>query len=310
MNYSSQLQKDTPKIKHWLNAARLRTLPLSLSGIILGSFLAASQHQFQFLIFILAIGTTIGFQVLSNFANDYGDGVKGTDNENRVGPERALQSGIISPKQMLQGIYITIGITLLLALGLIYVSFGTENFLYSVLFFFLGIASIAAAMKYTMGKNAYGYSGLGDVFVFLFFGLLSVVGSTFLYTQSVHWTTFLPAMTIGFLSAGVLNLNNMRDRASDILSNKNTLVVTLGAEKAKIYHYFLLILGLLCSLVYVGIHYQSPFQFLFLIAFLPIVKHFITVVKNTIPANLDPELKKLALATFLYSLLFGLGQIF
>ena len=310
MNYSSQLQKDTPKIKHWLNAARLRTLPLSLSGIILGSFLAASQHQFQFLIFILAIGTTIGFQVLSNFANDYGDGVKGTDNENRVGPERALQSGIISPKQMLQGIYITIGITLLLALGLIYVSFGTENFLYSVLFFFLGIASIAAAMKYTMGKNAYGYSGLGDVFVFLFFGLLSVVGSTFLYTQSVHWTTFLPAMTIGFLSAGVLNLNNMRDRASDILSNKNTLVVKLGAEKAKIYHYFLLILGLLCSLVYVGIHYQSPFQFLFLIAFLPIVKHFITVVKNTIPANLDPELKKLALATFLYSLLFGLGQIF
>ena len=310
MNYSSQLQKDTPKIKHWLNAARLRTLPLSLSGIILGSFLAASQHQFQFLIFILAIGTTIGFQVLSNFANDYGDGVKGTDNENRVGPERALQSGIISPKQMLQGIYITIGITLLLALGLIYVSFGTENFLYSVLFFFLGIASIAAAMKYTMGKNAYGYSGLGDVFVFLFFGLLSVVGSTFLYTQSVHWTTFLPAMTIGFLSAGVLNLNNMRDRASDILSNKNTLVVKLGAEKAKIYHYFLLILGLLCSLVYVRIHYQSPFQFLFLIAFLPIVKHFITVVKNTIPANLDPELKKLALATFLYSLLFGLGQIF
>ena len=310
MNNSSQLQKDTPKIKHWLNAARLRTLPLSLSGIILGSFLAASQHQFQFLIFILAIGTTIGFQVLSNFANDYGDGVKGTDNENRVGPERALQSGIISPKQMLQGIYITIGITLLLALGLIYVSFGTENFLYSVLFFFLGIASIAAAMKYTMGKNAYGYSGLGDVFVFLFFGLLSVVGSTFLYTQSVHWTTFLPAMTIGFLSAGVLNLNNMRDRASDILSNKNTLVVKLGAEKAKIYHYFLLILGLLCSLVYVGIHYQSPFQFLFLIAFLPIVKHFITVVKNTIPANLDPELKKLALATFLYSLLFGLGQIF
>jgi 1,4-dihydroxy-2-naphthoate polyprenyltransferase len=310
MNNSSQLQKDTPKIKHWLNAARLRTLPLSLSGIILGSFLAASQHQFQVLIFILAIGTTIGFQVLSNFANDYGDGVKGTDNENRVGPERALQSGIISPKQMLQGIYITIGITLLLALGLIYVSFGTENFLYSVLFFFLGIASIAAAMKYTMGKNAYGYSGLGDVFVFLFFGLLSVVGSTFLYTQSVHWTTFLPAMTIGFLSAGVLNLNNMRDRASDILSNKNTLVVKLGAEKAKIYHYFLLILGLLCSLVYVGIHYQSPFQFLFLIAFLPIVKHFITVVKNTIPANLDPELKKLALATFLYSLLFGLGQIF
>jgi 1,4-dihydroxy-2-naphthoate octaprenyltransferase len=296
-------------MKHWIQAARLRTLPLSLSGIILGSFLAASQDKFNWSICVLAIFTTIGFQVLSNFANDYGDGVKGTDNENRVGPERALQSGAISPKQMLRGIYITVALTLLVALALIYVSFGVENFGYSVLFFFLGIASIAAAIKYTMGKNAYGYSGLGDVFVFLFFGLLSVVGSEFLYTQELNVLAFLPAISIGLLSAGVLNLNNMRDRASDILSNKNTLVVKLGAVTAKKYHYSLLIFSIVFVVAFTFINYNSPFQLLFLIAFLPIAKHFITVVNNNEPKDLDPELKKLALSTFLFSLLFGLGQI-
>lgn len=296
-------------MKHWIQAARLRTLPLSLSGIILGSFLAASQGKFNWLTCTLAILTTIGFQVLSNFANDYGDGVKGTDNENRVGPERALQSGAISPKQMLRGIYFTVAITLIIALTLIYVSFGVENFAYSVLFFFLGIASIAAAIKYTMGKNAYGYSGLGDVFVFLFFGLLSVVGSEFLYTQKLNILSFMPAASIGLLSAGVLNLNNMRDRASDILSHKNTLVVKLGAIAAKKYHYALLIISLVLAILFTLLTYKSPLQFLFLIAFVPVTKHFFTVLKNNEAKELDPELKKLALSTFLFSLLFGLGQI-
>ncbi len=296
-------------MKHWIQAARLRTLPLSLSGIILGSFLAANQDKFDWTIFTLAILTTIGFQVLSNFANDYGDGVKGTDNENRVGPERALQSGAITPKQMLKAIYITVAITLLVALVLIYVSFGVENFAYSVLFFVLGIASIVAAMKYTMGKSAYGYSGLGDVFVFLFFGLLSVVGCEFLYTQQLQVISFLPACSVGLLSAGVLNLNNMRDRASDILSKKNTLVVKIGASKAKIYHYTLLIAAFLLAILFVLLNSTSPLQYLFTIAFLPITKHFVTVVKNKNPQELDPELKKLALSTFLFSILFGLGQI-
>lgn len=296
-------------MKHWIEAARLRTLPLSLSGIILGGFLAEKNDVFNGLIFLFSVLTTIGFQVLSNFANDYGDGVKGTDNENRVGPERALQSGAITPKQMLQGIYTTVALTLVVALILIYVSFGVENFGYSVLFFFLGLASIAAAIKYTMGSNAYGYSGLGDVFVFLFFGLLSVVGSLFLYTKNVDSTTFLPAFTVGFLSAAVLNLNNMRDRASDILSHKNTLVVKMGAKKAKEYHYALLMLAFVSSVMYVISDYNSPFQFLFLIAFVPIAMHFVRVTKNKEVAKLDPELKIVALSTFLYSILFGLGQI-
>ncbi len=291
--------------KDYIQAARLRTLPLSVSGIILGSFLAYAYGFFDWKIFVLAMFTTIGFQVLSNFANDYGDGMKGTDNEDRVGPKRALQSGAISPKQMLNAIKITGVITLLLALLLIYVSFGKENFGYSVLFFFLGIASIVAAIKYTMGKNAYGYSSLGDVFVFIFFGLLSVYGSYFLYTKHLDYMVFLPAISIGLLSVGVLNLNNMRDRESDTKSNKNTLVVKIGGASAKKYHYFLLIVAFISAILYV----TEPKQFLFVIAFIPIFIHLRTVYKNKNPKDLDPELKKLALSTFLFAILFGLGQI-
>ena len=296
-------------VKSWLSAARLRTLPLSLSGIILGSFLAYSNGYFNIYILIFAILTTVGFQVISNFANDYGDGVKGTDNEDRIGPVRALQSGEISPKQMLNAIIITGVITLIIALILIYVSFGKENIFYSILFFLLGLGSIAAAVKYTMGKNAYGYSGFGDVFVFLFFGLLSVCGTYFLYVQSIDYTIFFPAFSVGLLSAGVLNLNNMRDRESDEKSNKNTLVVKTGAKFAKNYHYFLLIAAFLFALLYVIIHYRTAWQFLFIVAFIPIFKHLLTVYKNRDEKKLDPELKKLALSTFLFALLFGLGQI-
>ncbi len=288
---------------------RLRTLPLSLSGIVVGSFLAYSNDFFNISILILSILTTVGFQVISNFANDYGDGVKGTDNEDRIGPVRALQSGAISPKQMLNAIKITGMVTLLIALLLIYVSFGKENIFYSVLFFLLGIGSIAAAVKYTVGKNAYGYAGFGDVFVFLFFGLLSVCGSYFLYVHSLDYTIFFPAFSVGLLSVGVLNLNNMRDRESDAKAGKNTLIVKIGAKSAKYYHYYILIAAFLFALLYVIIHYQSPWQFIFVLAFIPVFKHLFTVYKNENAKELDPELKKLALSTFLFSFLFGLGQI-
>jgi len=296
-------------IKAFIKAARLRTLPLSISGIIVGSFLGYANEYFDWKICILALVTTIGFQVLSNFANDYGDGVKGTDNTDRIGPKRALQTGEITPKQMLNVIKMTGFITFMIALLLIYLSFGKENRLYFFLFLIFGLASIAAAIKYTMGKKAYGYSGFGDVFVFLFFGWLSVVGSYFLYTKSLDITVFLPATTIGFLSVGVLNLNNMRDRESDARANKNTLVVKIGEEFAKYYHYYLLIASFLCASLYVIIHYRSPYQFLFLLAFVPIFKHLYTVYKNDNAKDLDPELKKLALSTFLFSFLFGIGQI-
>ncbi len=295
--------------KAFIQAARLRTLPLSLSGIIVGSFLAYSNGYFDWKICTLALVTTIGFQVLSNFANDYGDGVKGTDNADRVGPERALQSGAITPKQMLNAIKVTGVITFIIALLLIYISFGKENVMYVFLFLVLGIASIAAAIKYTMGKKAYGYSGYGDVFVFLFFGWLSVVGSYFLYAKQLDFTIFLPATSVGMLSVGVLNLNNIRDRESDAKANKETIVVKIGEEFAKYYHYYLLVASFLLALLYVMVHYSSPKQFLFMIAFIPIFKHLYTVYKTKEAKDLDPELKKLALSTFLFALLFGLGQI-
>mgnify|MGYP005989621559 FL=1 len=295
-------------VKNYIQAARLRTLPLSVSGIIVGSFLAASQGFFNWIISLLAIFTTIGFQVLSNFANDYGDGIKGTD-DNRTGEKRLVASGAISPKQMKSAMIITTIITLIIALLLIYVAFGKDNFGYSILFFFLGVASISAAIKYTVGNSAYGYSGFGDVFVFVFFGLLSVVGSYFLFTKEINFTIFLPAFSIGLLSTAVLNLNNMRDRVNDKKANKNTLVVKIGAEFAKYYHYYLIISSFLFALLYVVIKFENPFQFLFVIAYLPLIKHLFFVIKNKDEAALDSELKKVALSTFLFGILFGLGQV-
>ncbi|MDY7393778.1 1,4-dihydroxy-2-naphthoate polyprenyltransferase [Aureibaculum sp. 2210JD6-5] len=306
---NSQPETLSSKPKTFVNAARLRTLPLSISGIIVGSFLAYANGFFDWRICLLAVLTTVGFQVLSNFANDYGDGIKGTDNHERIGPQRALQSGIISAREMLNAMIVTGVVTFLIAILLLYISFGEDNLLYFLLFLMLGLASIAAAIKYTVGKKAYGYSGFGDVFVFLFFGWLSVVGSYFLYSQQLDWTIFLPATSIGLLSVGVLNLNNLRDRISDEKANKRTLVVKIGERTAKNYHYFLLITAFLAAFLYNFLHYNSPKQFIFIIAFIPIFKHLFTVYINNDTTKLDPELKKLALSTFLFSVLFGLGQI-
>ena len=199
------------KFKAWLNAARLRTLPLSLSGILVGTALANIYGYWDLYIFTLALLTTVAFQITSNFANDYGDGVKGTDNEDRIGPMRALQSGQLSVSELKTGIRIAVVIDLFLVFLLLYFSFQQEHLKYVILFSILGIASIWAAIKYTIGNNAYGYKGFGDLFVFIFFGLLSVLGSMFLYTKSFIPISILPAASIGFLSTAVLNLNNLRD---------------------------------------------------------------------------------------------------
>ena len=297
------------KFSSWINAARLRTLPLSISGIIVGTTIAVQQGSFNIVIFSLALCTTLGLQILSNLANDYGDGVKGTDNENRVGPARAIQSGLISAKEMKQGIWITAIATMILAVLLIYVAFGSENFLSAIVFFALGLAAIVAAIKYTVGENAYGYRGLGDVFVFIFFGLVAVYGSYFLYTLEFNWLVLLPAFAIGFLSAGVLNLNNMRDRESDANSGKNTLVVKMGASRSKNYHYTLIIGASFCLVLFSVFTADSWSDFLYLIGFIPLFLHLKRVVENENPMLLDPELKILALTTFFISILFGLGLI-
>ncbi len=298
------------KTKAWLNAARLRTLPLSFSGIIVGSALAFRENAFELPIFILALLTTLGFQVLSNFANDYGDGVKGTDNDERVGPKRALQSGLLTEAELKKGIIITTILTLLVTIVLIYVSFGTENLGYIVLFLLLGITAIIAAIKYTVGVNAYGYRAMGDVFVFVFFGLLSVLGSYFLYVQQLSLMIVLPAITIGLLSTAVLNLNNMRDRISDKKVSKITIPVLLGEKNAKKYHAFLLLGAYAAAFLYFYFSGVKFWQFLPLLAFIPLLKHYSVVKINRNPAALDSELKKVALSTFLFAVLFFVICIF
>lgn len=293
-----------PSAKIWLQAARVRTLPLSISGILVGGAMALKDNSFHWDIFILALLATLGFQVLSNYANDYGDGVKGTDNEDRVGPKRALQAGLLTPAQLKRGMYLTTALTIIVVLGLIYVSFGQDKPVLSIIYLLLGIAAIIAAIKYTVGKSAYGYRGLGDVFVFLFFGLVSVLGSYFLFTA--QWPTYhiLGAASIGFLAALVLHLNNMRDRESDAKVGKNTLAVYLGKHGALRYHNVLLGLGVLSWLGYLWLSNNPPIYFITGLAFLPLLIHFIKVQKETDPRLLDPQLKVVALSTFLLSLLY------
>ena len=304
-------------MKHWIEAARLRTLPLSVSGIIVGSMYAlrptdiidTPTEVFSWEIFALAILTTLGLQILSNFANDYGDGMKGTDNEDRVGPKRAIQSGVISPKAMKKAIIITSILTLISSILLIYFAFKDTNIGYSLFYLVLGMLAITSAIRYTVGNTAYGYRGFGDAFVFVFFGLVSTLGVNFLFSKQLNFDLFLPATAIGLLSVGVLNLNNMRDEASDKKSNKNTIVVKIGGEKAKKYHYFLIVSAMVLVLLFAIINDFNMDQYLFLLAYFPLTKHLVTVYKNQDQRALDPELKKLALTTFALSILLSLCMV-
>jgi 1,4-dihydroxy-2-naphthoate octaprenyltransferase len=297
------------KIKPWLSAFRLRTLPLSLSGIIIGSCFAHYNGKFDGYIMTFAILLTVALQILSNIANDYGDGIRGTDNENRIGPERAIQSGAITPGEMLEGIKVNMLIVLILTVGLVFISFGSKYLLYAILFLVVSGFSVYAAINYTVGSSPYGYKGLGDVFVFVFFGMLSVVGSYFLYTKKIDHHVWLPAISVGLLSMGVLNLNNMRDIESDKLASKETLAVKLGKHNAKTYHIILIATAILVSVVFSVLYYSRLWNFLFYIAFIPLLIHIKIVVRATNPRDFDPQLKVLALTTFLFSILLGVGYI-
>jgi len=296
-------------IKFWLSAIRLRTLPLSLSGIIVAASIAHYNGFFDVKILVLAILTTLSYQILSNLANDYGDGIKGTDDNNRVGPERAIQSGAISPDNMFAAIRICILIAIGLSFSLIFYAFGVYDFMYSIIFFILAIVSIIASIRYTIGKSAYGYRALGDIFVFMFFGLLSLIGGYFLFSKQLDHVVVLPAIAIGLLSASVLNINNMRDLESDRASNKITVAVKLGANKVKLYHYFLII-GAIATLVAFSILYFTGYNdLIFYVAFIPLIMHLLKVYRTADLKLLDSELKKVAISTFLLSLLLGLGII-
>lgn len=282
---------------------RLRTLPLSVSGIILGSAIAYYQDFWNPKIFSLALLTTILFQVLSNLANDLGDGIKGTDNENRIGPERAIQSGAISQKQMIVAIIICVVLGLTSAALLIY--FSAEGMTKQTLWIYIGLAilSTIAAVTYTIGKKAYGYHGLGDLMVLIFFGFVSVLGVYTLFSHIFLLDNILPAICIGLLSTAVLNLNNMRDYHNDVESNKITLVVKMGPNQAKLYHALIILVGLLSMAVFIS-KMNNPIYFVSLVPGLYLLYHLRVVMQTADPADFDPELKKVALATFSISILF------
>ena len=292
-------------MKDWLKAFRLRTLPLAFSSVITGTAVAIDIGFFDWITFSLALTTTLFLQILSNLANDYGDAEKGTDNENRIGPKRSIQSGVISKIQMKKAIIIFVFLCLLSGFSLVFYATRTISFWYPLTFILTGVMSILAAIKYTLGKGAYGYKGLGDLFVFIFFGFVGVIGTAVLNVHDFHFSMLLPAITIGCFSAAVLNLNNMRDWENDKASQKNTLVVKTGLSRAKKYHFTILMIGVFSSIAYVLQHKFRLIDLTFILAFIPIVLHLKTINKiDNTPAEFDPELKKVALSTFFYSILF------
>ena len=294
--------------KTWIKAFRLRTLPLAVSSILMGSFVAIFDGTYSGTVIGLAILTTVLLQILSNLANDYGDSQKGTDNVNRLGPERTVQSGAITPAQMKKGIIVFVILSLLSGVSLLYFSF-PDDFMLALIFLLIGLAAIWSAIKYTVGKGAYGYAGFGDLFVFLFFGLAGVLGTYYLNARTLNWEVVLPAMSLGFLSMGVLNLNNMRDIDNDVKSGKNTLASRLGFRRAKIYHAVLIISAILLTLDFVLANYESPLNLIFLLAAVIMILDLVKVLKTQEQGRLDPFLKKLALSTFLFTLLFGAGML-
>lgn len=294
------------QVKAWIHAFRLRTLPLALSSIAMGAFVAAFYEGLRWEVSLLAALTTLFLQVLSNLANDYGDASKGTDNMHRVGPERAVQSGKISLKEMRSAIILFSGFSLISGIVLIYK--GTRGMDMQVAFVFLalGLVAIAAAILYTVGRKAYGYSGFGDLFVFIFFGLLAVLGTYFLNTQSLMWDVLLPALTLGFFSTGVLNLNNLRDIENDKNSNKNTIAVKLGVSGSKRYHFALIGMGILSALLFNLLNFTSWILLLWMLPIIPLFAiDLIQIGKIKDLKLIDPYLKKLALKTLLFVILYG-----
>jgi len=293
----------------WIAAARLRTLPLSMAGIVTGNALAISHTDFSWALFAGTLLTAVTFQILSNFANDYGDGVKGTDNDNRVGPKRVLQQKLLSKKTLFNAIVLMGIVGLIVAMGTIALAFGLEEIQRSLVFLGLTIASIFAAYKYTAGKGAYGYYALGDLFVFVFFGGLAVMGSYYLQTQSLHPSVWWMALTIGCLSVGVLNLNNMRDMENDTAMGKKTIASLLGGNSAKTYHALLLLTSSVCLWIGLKPFADSFWHYFPVVIVIPLLFQLYKTLKTRSPIDFDVLLKPLALTTFILSLLVLVTQL-
>lgn len=275
----------------------------------MGSFLAASIRKFDWAICLWCCLTTIFLQILSNLANDYGDSIHGADSKDRQGPARAVQLGIISSRQM-QNAIISFGFLALFS-GLLLLNQALVGATQQTFYVFLGLGllSILAAITYTAGKKPYGYAGLGDVSVIIFFGWVGVMGTFYLYSRQFHPLLLLPATSCGLFAAAVLNINNIRDIESDRKAGKKSVPVRLGRQKAVIYHWLLLGLGMLCVVVYVSLDFRHIFQFLFLASFPLLFMNGWAISRKKTPAEIDPYLKKMALTTLLFVVSFGIGQL-
>jgi 1,4-dihydroxy-2-naphthoate polyprenyltransferase len=296
-------------MNNWIEAARPRTLPLALASILMGSFLAASKSTFNWPIFWLTIATTICLQVLSNFANDYGDTQNGADSAERQGPMRAVQSGEISAKTMFGAIIVMSLLSLCCGIFLLYEAF--EGFNSTAFFGFLGIGfmAIIAAITYTAGKKPYGYAGFGDVSVFIFFGLVGVMGTYYLQTKQLNYAIILPAFTSGFFATAVLNINNLRDIDSDNNAGKKTIPVRYGKVFGINYHKILIFLGIIFSIIYALNEHISIFKLLPMLSIPFLYKIFSGIKETDSPQKIDSFLKKMALSSLLFTILFGLGEI-
>lgn len=305
----TQAEQASNKAGIWLSAMRPRTLPLAIASILMGSALAAAWKPFSWPVAILCILTAVLLQILSNLANDFGDSQHGADHGQRQGPARAVQSGAISSNLMLAAIGITALLAVLSGLALLWTAFGTNSREYFIIFIIIGALAIMAAIAYTAGVRPYGYVGLGDLSVLIFFGWTSVMGSYFLQTQRLDWVMMLPATASGLLAVAVLNINNIRDIDSDSQAGKRTIPVRIGPQKARVYHWLLLILAMAFAILYVLLVFSAVWQFLFLLVLPLLVINGRAVWHTFDPLKLNPLLKQLSLITLLFVLLFSVGQL-
>lgn len=286
---------------------RLRTLPLSMAGVLLGILLATADWRVDLWTAVLIVLTTVCLQILSNLSNELGDVLRGTDTADREGPEYGLNSGALTIGQMKGLIAAFVVLCIVFGSLMTWKAFGTLFSLTPILVLMLGAAAIMAAMKYTLGRNPYGYRAKGDIYVFLFFGLVSVLGAYFVCTAGVglHWKLLLPASAIGFFSVGVLNVNNIRDMKTDA-ANRVTVAIKLGEKRARIYQTVLIVLGWACMVAYCLLCWPSLWHWLWVLTLPMYILHLRGVWIRSGKA-LDPMLPLLVMATFALSILAGVG---
>ena len=300
-------------MNRWIEAARPRTLPLAIASILLGNFLAYAAGKFSFLTAALAILTTLLLQILSNFANDFGDSKNGVDNKNRKVALRAVQTGKISPSEMKNAVIITASLSFISGISLLYFALQNAKPQTIITFVSLGLFAIIAAIAYTVGKKPYGYLGLGDLSVFLFFGWVGTFGTYYLQTEILNYYILIPASGCGFLSVAVLNLNNLRDMENDRKTGKNSIPVRIGKTFGFYYQKTIMLLGVCTFIIYLmyqGKPIQLSQNLIIMAGWYPLVQIIKQLNSKMTPAQIDPYLKKTALSTLFLIVIFGVSQIF